>query len=96
MKKLGVTGIAVALMAATSTIAIAESHSDSSGEKRGQRGERMIEKYDLDGDGGLSQSEFEAMQSQRHTFDELDTNGDGILNREDRRERKRGGQRNSE
>ena len=87
MKKLGIAGIALALMTAATSSAFAESHTENQGmsDKKPPRGERMMKKFDTDGDGSISKAEFEQMQDSRKTFEEMDRNGDGVLNREDRK-----------
>ncbi len=57
---------------------------------RGERGDRgpgkMMENADTDGDGGVSLEEMKAVRPEitADRFAEMDRNGDGLLNREDR------------
>lgn len=62
----------------------------------GRRGHgQFMEKADTDGDGGVSLEELQAVRPEAtaEMFAERDTNGDGVLNRDDRPEMSREGRR---
>ena len=75
MKKLLLLAAAALIVQATPVLA--ENYGGKGHGKKGQ----MFEKYDTNGDGAISQSEFLAKAQQK--FAEKDTNGDGAISKEE-------------
>ncbi|MBX2834685.1 MAG: EF-hand domain-containing protein [Micavibrio sp.] len=78
MKKI-MTLSAVAL-AFTVTPALAGHHEGD----KGHRGEKMFEKHDIDGDGVISQEEFQTHMDKK--FSKMDADGDGNVTKEEAHE----------
>jgi len=64
---------------------ITEDEAAAMGQGRGGRGGQPFARMDQDGDGKVTREEWQA------AFDKLDTNGDGVLDEQDRPERPEGG-----
>ena len=59
---------------------------------RGQRGQHMLQQFDTDGDGQLSDTEKAAAKAAREAkmLEKFDTNGDGILSDDEKPQRRSG------
>lgn len=67
-------------MAALSTTAYAHDHGGDTSKKMDKM-EKMMDKYDANGDGNLSQEEF--MTHAQEKFTKMDANGDGMVSKEE-------------
>ena len=75
MKKLLLLGAAVLVFQATPVLA--DNHKGGHGNK----GAKMFEKHDTNGDGAISEAEF--LEHAKAKFSERDTNGDGSITMEE-------------
>ncbi len=83
MKKLALIAILAGTSVSVAGLAYADHHKEGGdrSKHREARAERMIERFDTDGDGAISTEEVEAMKAAK--FAEADANGDGGLTMEE-------------
>lgn len=79
MKFAGLTAFSFGAVALTAT-AVAQRGPGGEGDRQ-MRGERMVERFDANGDGDISKEEIETVRAQE--FAAADTNGDGALTLEE-------------
>ena len=68
--------------------ALAEKPTDGQGQNQSKsggkhHGQKMMEKFDLDGDGRINKAEFMALHDEK--FDRMDSNGNGFIEAEERK-----------
>ena len=82
------TLITATLLSVLALPALAEKPMDGEGKQQGKsggkhHGQKMIEKFDLDGDGRINKAEFMAMHGEK--FDRMDSNSDGFIEPDERK-----------
>ena len=80
------TLITATLLSVLALPALAEKPMDGEGKQQGKsggkhHGQKMIEKFDLDGDGQINKAEFIAMHGDK--FDRMDSNDNGFIEPEE-------------
>ena len=80
--------IIAALSSLLALPALAEKPMDGQGQHQGKsggkhHGQKMMEKFDLDGDGRINKAEFMALHDEK--FDRMDSNSDGFIEPEERK-----------
>ena len=76
-----VGALSLGLLAAAPVFAKGSGYGSGSG---GGRGAMMFDRYDTDGDGKITQDEFQAGHNER--FDQMDLNGDGAVTQDEARQ----------